>query len=367
MLKSGIIGLPNAGKSTLFNALTKSHKAAVANYPFCTIEPNVGVVAVPDPRLDALARTVGVTNIIYATIEFVDIAGLVKGASKGEGLGNKFLSHIREVDSLIHLVRCFKDENVPHISPEINPINDIEIVNTELILSDIEAIQKRIQKIEKDAKRGDKAAMKEMELLLTTEKHLNSGKPANTLELIHEFKPITKQWCLLTDKPTIYVANISDSDIPTAKENPLVQQVISYAKQQHNCDTLVLSAQIEAELADFSPEESADYLKSLGINNSGLTSLIQATYKILGLITFFTFNEKEARAWTIHKGDTAVKAAGTIHSDFERGFIRAEIVNVDDLIKCKSFAGAREKGLSRLEGKDYLVKDGEVIHFRFNV
>ena len=367
MLRAGIVGLPNVGKSTLFNAVTHSHKAEAANYPFCTIDPNLGVVAVPDPRLARLAPIAKTATLIPATIEFVDIAGLVKGASTGEGLGNKFLSHIREVDAIIQVVRCFQDGNVHHVAGQIDPLRDIETVNTELILADLDAIHKKMEKIAKDVKRGDKAAHLEMELLNKIQPHLDAGKPANTLKLSHEEKLASRSFFLLSDKPTLYAANVLDSDLAAPDANPFVQQVRDYARGHHECDTVVLCAQLESDLVDLSPEEAAEFLKELGVQESGAGALIRATYSLLGLRTFFTFNDKEVRAWTIHAGDTAPKAAGTIHTDFERGFVKAEAVACEDLVQCGSAAAARDKGHYRIEGKDYIVRDGDVIHFRFHV
>lgn len=367
MLQAGIVGLPNVGKSTLFNAVTRSRKAEAANYPFCTIDPNLGVVTVPDERLQILAPISKTTVIIPATIEFVDIAGLVKGASTGEGLGNKFLSHIREVDAIVQVVRCFEDSNIHHVAGAIDPIRDIETVNTELILADLDALRKRSDKIAKDAKRGDKAAMADMAIIEKLQPHLDSGKPANTIELTPEEKLIAKTFYLLSDKPALYAANVKDTDLATAEENPYVKQVREYARHHHDCDTVVISAQIESDLVDLSPAEAAEFLKELGVQESGVGALIRTAYHLLGLRTYFTAGEKEVRAWTIHAGDTAPQAAGVIHSDFERGFIKAETVACADLVKCGSVAAARDKGLYRMEGKEYVVQDGDVIHFRFNV
>lgn len=369
MLKAGIVGLPNVGKSTLFNAVTRSHKAAAENYPFCTIEPNLGVVPVPDPRLAALGRVVQVSHLIPATIEFVDIAGLVKGAAQGEGLGNKFLSHIREVDALVHVVRCFEDPDIVHVSGAIDPVRDIEIVLTELVLADLDALHKRAEKISRDVKRGEKHAVLEAQLIDRLAAHLNTGKPANTLghPWAPEEKAIVKTFGLLTDKPTIFVANIKESDLATLDQNAAIAQVRNYARTHHGFDTVAVCAQIESDVADLSPEEAADYLKELGVAEFGLGALIRSTYQLLGLRTFFTFNEKEVRAWTVHSGDTASRAAGTIHTDFERGFIKAEAVHWEDLVKLGSISHARETGHYRIEGRDYLVRDGDVLLFKFNV
>jgi GTP-binding protein YchF len=367
MLRAGIVGLPNVGKSTLFNAVTRTRKAEAANYPFCTIDPNVGIVTVPDARLEPLSKVAKTTVIIPAAVEFVDIAGLVKGASQGEGLGNKFLSHIREVDAIVQVVRCFEDADIHHVAGAIDPIRDIETITTELVLADLDAVKKRLEKGAKDAKRGDKVALAEEAVLKKLEPHLNEGKPAITLELTPEDKVISRLFWLMTDKPTIFACNVKESDLATADTNPHVVKVREYAKQHFACEAVVISAQIESDLIDLSPEEEKEFLKELGVKESGVGQLIRATYHLLGLRTYFTAGEKEVRAWTIHVGDTAPKAAGVIHSDFERGFIKAETVAYDDLMKCGSVAAAREKGLYRMEGKEYVVKDGDVMLFKFNV
>jgi GTP-binding protein YchF len=369
MLKAGIIGLPNVGKSTLFNALTRSHKAAAENYPFCTIEPNLGVVVVPDPRLSNLAKIVKAPAQIPATIEFVDIAGLVKGASQGEGLGNKFLSHIREVDALVHTVRCFEDPDIAHVTGTPDPIRDIEIVTTELVLADLDAIHKRKEKISRDVKRADKHALLEARLLDQLEAHLNAGKPANTIRASFgpEERAIIRSFFLLTDKPTIFVTNIKEEQLANPNEQPFVLAVREYARTHHACETVTVCAQLESDLADLSPEEAREYLQQLGIQEVGLAALIRSTYSVLGLRTFFTFNEKEIRAWTIHAGDTASRAAGTIHTDFEKGFIKAETVNWADLVKEGSISHAREKGHYRIEGRDYVVREGDVLLIKFSI
>ena len=369
MLKAGIIGLPNVGKSTLFNAVTRTHKAPAENYPFCTIEPNLGVVSVPDGRLPQLAKIAKVGTIIPTAFEFVDIAGLVKGASQGEGLGNKFLSHIREVDALIQVVRCFEDEDIVHVSGQIDPIRDIEVVMTELVLADLEAVKKRQEKISRDVKRGEKHAVLEAQLLEKIGAHLNAGKPANTLglPLAPEEKLIVRGFFLLTDKPTIFAANVKEADLAGAANHPQVVKVREYARAHHACETVVVCAQLESDLADLSDAEGHDYLKELGVTESGVVGLIQSTYRLLGLSTFFTFNEKEVRAWTLHTGETAVKAAGTIHTDFERGFIKAEAVNWEHLVKEGSVGHARESGHYRIEGRDYVVRDGDVLLFKVSV
>jgi ribosome-binding ATPase len=367
MLRAGIVGLPNVGKSTLFNALIRTRKAEAANYPFCTIDPNVGVVTVPDDRLPILARIAKTAVIIPAAVEFVDIAGLVKGAAQGEGLGNKFLTHIREVDAIVQVVRCFDDPDIHHVAGDIDPIRDIETILTELALADFDAVQKRLEKGAKDAKHGDKAAMAGAEVLGKLIPHLNAGKPAITLALTPEEKAVARGFFLLTDKPTIFAANVKEQDLATADSNPHVEKVREYARTHIACETVVISAQIESDLIDLSLEEAREFLQALGVQESGIGALIRSTYHLLGLRTYFTAGEKEARAWTIHAGDTAPQAAGVIHSDFERGFIKAETVSYDDLVQCGSVAAAREKGLYRMEGKEYVVEDGDVLLFKFKV
>jgi len=367
MLRAGIVGLPNVGKSTLFNAVTRTRKAESANYPFCTIDPNVGVVTVPDARLDELAKIENSEQIIPAAFEFVDIAGLVKGAAAGEGMGNKFLSHVREVDAIIQVVRCFEDSDIHHVSGGIDPISDIETIFTELVLADLESVNKQLHRIGKEARRGDKEAAAQEELLKKIAPHLDAGKPAITLDLTKEEKELAKPFFLMTSKPTIFAANVKESDLADADNNPHVQKVREYANTHMACGTAVISAQIESDLIDLSPEEAAEFFGELGVVESGVDGLIRATFDLLGLQTYFTVGPKEARAWTIHKGDTAPVAAGVIHTDFERGFIKAETVSYDDLIECGSIAVAREKGLYRQEGKEYIVKDGDVILFKFNV
>ena len=367
MLKAGIVGLPNVGKSTLFNAVTRTRKAEAANYPFCTIDPNVGIVTVPDERLYVLQKIAKTGVVIPAAIEFVDIAGLVKGASQGEGLGNKFLTHIREVDAIVQVVRCFEDADIHHVAGSVDPVRDIEVITTELVLSDLEAVQKRLNSVAKDAKRGDKEAQAQEAVLKKLEPHLNAGKPALTLELTPEDKAISRLFWLMTDKPTIFACNVKESDLATADQNPFVLKVREYTAHHFACEAVVISAQIESDLIDLSDAEAKEFLKELGVSESGVGALIRATYHLLGLRTYFTAGEKEVRAWTIHNGDTAPKAAGVIHSDFERGFIKAETVGYDDLVKLGSVAAAREKGLYRMEGKEYVVKDGDVLLFKFNV
>ncbi len=367
MLKAGIVGLPNVGKSTLFNAVTRTRKAEAANYPFCTIDPNVGIVTVPDARLEPLAKIAKTTVIIPAAIEFVDIAGLVKGASAGEGLGNKFLSHIREVDAIVQVVRCFEDADIHHVTGSIDPVRDIEIINTELVIADLDNVKKRREKLAKDVKRGDKAAVAEDLVLAKFEPVLDAGKLALTVQLTPEEKTVARGFFLLTDKPTIFACNVKESDLAQGDKNAFVQKVQEYVKTHLACEAVVISAQIESDLMDLSPDEAKQFLRELGVDESGVGKLIRATYHLLGLRTFLTAGEKEVRAWTIHAGDTAPKAAGVIHSDFERGFIKAETVAYDDLMQCGSVAAAREKGLYRMEGKEYVVKDGDVMLFKFNV
>ena len=367
MLRAGIIGLPNVGKSTLFNAVTRPRKAEAANYPFCPIDPHLGIVTVPDVRLYELQKIAKTGVVIPAAIEFVDIAGLVKGASQGEGLGNKFLTHIREVDAIVQVVRCFEDEDVLHVSGTVDPVRDIEVINTELMLADLETVKKRRERVAKEVKRGDKGAAHEDAVLAKIEASLDAGKPALTVELSREDHEISKQFFLLSDKPTIFACNVKDTDLATAAANPHVVKVQEYVKTHLACEAIVISAQIESELVDLSPEEGEQFLKEMGVQESGIGALIRATYHLLGLRTYFTAGEKEVRAWTIHVGDTAPKAAGVIHSDFERGFIKAETVAYADLVACGSVAAAREKGLYRMEGKEYVVQDGDVLLFKFNV
>jgi ribosome-binding ATPase len=367
MLRAGIVGLPNVGKSTLFNAVTRTRGAQAANYPFCTIDPNVGIVTVPDARLAVLQKIAKTNVVIPAAIEFVDIAGLVKGASTGEGLGNKFLTHIREVDAIVQVVRCFEDDDVLHVSGSVDPVRDIEVINTELMLADLESVSKKRERVAKEAKRGDKGAIAEDAVLAKLIEALEAGRPALTVDLSPEERAVAKQFFLLSDKPTIFACNVKDSELATADQNPYVVKVREYVKTHLSCEAVVISAQIESELIDLSPEEGDAFLKEMGVQESGMGSLIRSTYHLLGLQTYFTAGEKEVRAWTIHKGDTAPKAAGVIHSDFERGFIKAETVAYDDLVACGSVAAAREKGLYRMEGKEYVVKDGDVLLFKFNV
>ncbi|MBX3750292.1 MAG: redox-regulated ATPase YchF [Opitutaceae bacterium] len=365
-MKAGIVGLPNVGKSTLFNALTRSRKAEAANYPFCTIDPNVGVVTVPDERAYVLQKIAKTNVVIPAVIEFVDIAGLVAGASKGEGLGNQFLANIREVDAIVQVVRCFEDPDVVHTMGSVDPVRDIEVITTELVLADLEAVTKRIEKTQKKAKSGDKEAIAEMALLEKLSPHLNAGKTANTLVATPEEQALMKLFQLLTAKPVLFACNVAESDLAKAEEVPFVQQVAKYVQTHHDAAYVPISARIEAELIDLSPEEAKEFLKDLGVSDSGVSNLIKASYELLGLQTYFTAGEKEVRAWTIHKGWKAPQAAGVIHTDFEKGFIKAEVVSYADLSRLGSVAAAREAGKYRLEGKDYVFQDGDVALFRFN-
>jgi GTP-binding protein YchF len=366
MLKAGIVGLPNVGKSTLFNALTRSRKAEAANYPFCTIDPNVGVVTVPDDRLAVLQKIAKTNVVIPAAIEFVDIAGLVAGASKGEGLGNQFLATIREVDAIVHVVRCFEDPDVIHTMGSVDPVRDIEVVTTELVLSDLDAVQKRLDKSQKKARSGDKEGQAEVALMERLLPHLNANKTANVLPANEEEMKLLKLFQLLTAKPVIYACNVAEGDLATAEKNPFVQKVAEFVRAHHDAAYVPISARIEAELIDLAPEEAKEFLKDLGVEDSGVSSLIRATYTLLGLQTYFTAGEKEVRAWTIKKGWKAPQAAGVIHTDFEKGFIKAEVVSYADLSKLGSVAAAREAGKYRLEGKEYGFQDGDVALFRFN-
>ena len=364
-LEVGIVGLPNVGKSTLFNAITKAG-AEAANYPFCTIEPNVGVVDVPDARLAVLAEMFGSKRILPAAMRFVDIAGLVAGASKGEGLGNKFLSHIRQVDAIAQVIRCFDDPNITHVAGSVDPVRDIEIINTELCLADLESVDKRLQRIAKLAKSGDKDARIEAPILEKVSASLGDAIPVRAQGLTEDELDILKDLTLLTAKKSLYVANVGEDEVSDYSGNEFVKQVEEYAAKEGS-GVVVVSARIESEIAELSDEEATAFLADLGLEESGLTKLIKASYSLLGLINYFTAGEMEARAWTIVEGTKAPQAAGKIHSDIEKGFIRAEIVSFDDLKACGSQNAAKEKGLVRLEGKDYVMKDGDVTHFRFNV
>jgi len=383
MLSAGIVGLPNVGKSTLFNAVTRTHKAPAENYPFCTIDPNLGVVTVPDQRLAKIAEISHSQKMVPTAIEFVDIAGLVKGASAGEGLGNQFLSHIREVDAIVQVVRCFENADIHHVSATIDPIRDIEVVNTELVLADLASLQRRRDRLQKEVRAGEKAAKIESAVIENLLLHLDAGKPAITTELTPEEKAIARNFFLLTSKPTIFACNVAESDfaaVTAAKasgandaagiSDPAVRHVNlvrDYARHHFATEAVIISAQIESELVDLSEEEAMEYLRGLGVEDSGVHALIRAVYHLLGLRTFFTTGEKETRAWTIHAGEKASAAGGVIHSDFERGFIAAETIHFNNLIALGSFAKARDAGKLRIEGKDYEVRDGDVILFRFNV
>ena len=377
MLSAGIVGLPNVGKSTLFNAVTRTHKAPAANYPFCTIDPNLGIVTVPDPRLEKLAQLSHSQKIVPTAIEFVDIAGLVKGASTGEGLGNQFLSHIREVDAIVQVVRCFESSDVHHVSGSIDPIRDIEVINTELVLADLAALQKRRDRLQKEVRAGSKTAKAQNAVIEKLLPHLDAGKPAITAELTPEEKAIAREFFLLTSKPTLFACNVAEVDLvassvagvddPGYNTTGRVTAVQDYARHHFGTEAVVISAQIESELVDLGENEALEYLRGLGIEDSGVNALIRSVYHLLGLRTFLTTGEKETRAWTIHSGDKAPAAAGVIHSDFERGFIAAETIDYNDLVGLGSLAKAREAGKLRVEGKEYVVRDGDVIFFRFNV
>jgi hypothetical protein len=360
--KCGIVGLPNVGKSTLFNALTKAGIQA-ENYPFCTIEPNVGVVPMPDPRLDALAAIVNPQRVLPTTMEFVDIAGLVAGASKGEGLGNQFLANIRETDAIAQVVRCFENDDVVHVAGKVDPLNDIEVINTELALADMESVEKAITKTSKVAKSGDKDAKAKLAVLERVRDHLDKGEPVRTLGLDEDQKKLIRDLFLLTIKPTMYIANVSDDGF---ENNPLLDAVTDYASKE-NAPVVPVCAAIEAEMVELADDEKVEFLAEMGLDEPGLNRVIRAGYQLLGLQTYFTAGVKEVRAWTVPIGATAPQAAGVIHTDFEKGFIRAEVISYDDFIQYQGEQGAKEAGKLRLEGKDYIVKDGDVMHFRFNV
>ncbi|URZ16055.1 redox-regulated ATPase YchF [Clostridium felsineum] len=365
-MRLGIVGLPNVGKSTLFNAITKAG-AESANYPFCTIEPNVGVVSVPDRRLDVLEKMYNSKKKVHTSIEFYDIAGLVKGASKGEGLGNKFLSHIRESAAIVHVVRCFKDDNIVHVDGSIDPIRDIETINFELIFSDLEVLEKRIEKTVKTARSGDKKSKAELVTLEKLKKHLEDGKSVRTLEFTDDEEEFVKGLFLLTSKPVLYAANVSEDDVLSGNiENDMVKAVQNYAKSE-NSEVIPICAGLEEQLSSLEEDEQKEMLSEYGLEDSGLNRLIESSYKLLGLMSFLTAGPEEVRAWTIKQGTKAPAAAGKIHTDIERGFIRAEIVSYDDLVNCGSESAAKEKGLYRLEGKEYIMQEGDVVFFRFNV
>jgi hypothetical protein len=361
----GIVGLPNVGKSTLFNALTSTASAEAANYPFCTIEPNVGRVGVPDKRLDALAEIVKPQRVLPTQIECVDIAGLVKGASKGEGLGNQFLSHIREVDAIIHVLRCFDNDDITHVMGDVDPLRDAEIVETELILSDLESLEKRIQNLERKMKSNDKDAKEHLDILQRLKPILEEGLPARNLEVSEDEAPILKSMQFITTKPIMYVCNVDESDLPNGNA---YSDAVKEAVKAQSSEAVIICSKIEEEIANLeSDEEKKEFIESLGLEESGLNQIIRAGYALLNLTTFFTAGEKEVRAWTIRKNARAPQAAGAIHTDFERGFIRSETIAFDDFIQCKGEQGAKDAGKLRQEGKEYLVQDGDVMHFRFNV
>jgi len=365
-MKLGIVGLPNVGKSTLFNAITKAG-AESANYPFCTIEPNVGVVSVPDDRLDTLEKIYNSKKQVHASVEFYDIAGLVKGASKGEGLGNKFLSHIREVEAIVHVVRCFQDDNIVHVEGSIDPIRDIETINLELILADLEVLERRIEKGIKSARGGVKEAKAELEVMEKIKIHLESNKPVRTMEFSEDEESIVRNLFLITSKPILYVTNISEEDQMSGNsENSFVKKVKEYAKEEDS-EVITICAKIEEELSSLEDDEREELLSEYGLNEPGLSKLIRSSYSLLGLMSFLTAGKEEVRAWTIKIGTKAPKAASKIHTDIERGFIRAEIVSYDKLVECGSEAAAKEKGYYRLEGKEYIMQDGDIVNFRFNV
>lgn len=366
MLQAGIVGLPNVGKSTLFNALTKSRKAEAANYPFCTIDPNVGVVQVPDARLQPLAKSAGTSTIIPAAIEMVDIAGLVEGASKGEGLGNKFLANVREVDAIVHVVRCFEDDDVIHNMGRVDPVSDAEVIMTELILADSESVAGQLQKNLKKARGNDKDAAANVAVLERLVPHLDEGKPANLLDLDEDDGVRLKSFCLLSAKPMLYACNLKEEEIADPASNPLLQPFQEWADRQQDAHCCVISAKMEEELAELSDEDTKEYLDAMGVEDSGVTSLIEASYELLGLASYLTAGEKEARAWTFRKGMTAPQCAGVIHTDFEKSFIKAEVVSYDDLIAAGSMQNARDAGKLRLEGKDYVFADGDVVLFKCN-
>lgn len=367
MLKVGIVGLPNVGKSTLFNAVTHTHKAEAVNYPFCTIEPNVGIVEVPDDRLPILAKMVHTEKIVPAAIEFVDIAGLVKGAYQGEGLGNQFLANIREVDVIVQVVRCFDNEDILHNMGNVDPVRDIEVINTELLLADVQSVEQQVERWGKKAKSADKEAVAMHQLLKRLSEHLNAGHPASSFTVEDEEKPLMKQLCLLTQKPVLYVCNVSEEDLQSGQENSYFQAVRDYLKQSTNALYCMLSAKLESELVDLSKEDAQEYLASLNLKDSGVNYLIQTAYRLLGLASYFTAGVQEVRAWTFKLGMKAPECAGIIHTDFQKGFIKAEVVSYDDFVKYNGFLGAREKGKVRLEGKDYVFQEGDIALFKFNV
>lgn len=366
MLQAGIVGLPNVGKSTLFNALTAQEAALAANYPFATIEPNVGVVAVPDDRLPVLEKINNAQKVVPATVEFVDIAGLVRGASKGEGLGNQFLANIRETDAVIQVVRCFEDENIVHVEGSVNPVRDIETIQIELALADLQSLEKRRDKAQRAAKSGDKDAKRDLEIMDKLQPVLEEGRPARSVDLADDERAVLKGWFLISTKPTIYAANVDEETLLDPDSNPHVKAVKEHAAKE-NAEVVVICAKLEAELVALAESERVEFLAGLGVTSSGVDKLIKAAYRMLGLMSFLTAGEKEVRAWTIPVGTKAPQAAGVIHSDIERGFIRAEIISYADLVRLGSEKAAREAGLTRLEGKEYVMQEGDVVNFRFNV
>ena len=367
MLRAGIVGLPNVGKSTLFNALTSQQAALAANYPFATIEPNVGVVPVPDERLEPLARIVKTSVIVPATVEFLDIAGLVRGASKGEGLGNQFLGNIRETDTIVQVVRCFESEEIVHVEGSVNPRRDMETIQIELALADLASVERRRERAQKTAKSGDKLARAEIGVLDKIQPVLEEGKPARATLLTNEERAIVRAFFLLTMKPTIYAANVDEATLAEGAENGPHVRVVREIAASESAEFIIICAQLEAELVELPPDERVDYLEALGVRGSGVDNLIKSAYRLLGLMSFLTAGEKEVRAWAIPQGTRAPQAAGVIHSDIERGFIRAEVISYDQLMRAGSYAAAREQGLLRLEGKEYVMQEGDVVHFRFNV
>ncbi len=367
MLRAGIVGLPNVGKSTLFNALTSQQAALAANYPFATIEPNVGVVPVPDERLEPLAKLVKTSVIVPATVEFLDIAGLVRGASKGEGLGNQFLANIRETDAIVQVVRCFESEEIVHVEGTVDPRRDIETIQIELALADLASVERRRERAQKTAKSGDKQARAELQVLDKIQPVLEEGRPARAAELTDEERAIARNFFLLTAKPTIYAANVDEAALIEVPEENAHVRAVREISESERAEFVVICAQLEAELVELPPDERKDYLEALGVKGSGVDNLIKSAYRLLGLMSFLTAGEKEVRAWTIPQGTRAPQAAGVIHSDIERGFIRAEVISYEQLMRAGSYAAAREQGLLRLEGKEYVMQEGDVVHFRFNV
>ncbi len=366
MLRAGIVGLPNVGKSTLFNALTAQEAALAANYPFATIEPNVGIVAVPDERLGVLEKLIKAQKVVPATVEFVDIAGLVKGASEGAGLGNQFLANIRETDAIVQVVRCFDDDDIIHVEGSVNPIRDIETIQIELALADLQSIEKRRDKASRGAKSGDKESKRDLEIIAKLQPVLEDGKPIRSIDLSDDDKAIIQKWFLLTTKPTIYAANVDEDSLMDPDANPYVKQVKEFAASE-NSEVVVICAKLEADLVSLEEAERVEFLKDLGVESSGVGELIKSAYRLLGLMSYLTAGEKEVRAWTIPIGTKAPQAAGEIHSDIERGFIRAEIIGYEDLVSSGSRKAAAEKGLARLEGKEYIMQEGDIVDFRFNV